>query len=231
MEGPVIPQAAGLLPDEVLARRAALPLKPAPATLQGKHMVLTPLLPEHIRPLYEVSNGTPAAIGDRRIEAYDAERLIWRYLFAGPFDDVEAFGAFCSLFGDAPDSLTLCVIDLPTGRPVGSASFLNNSPAHLKIELGNIWYSPLVQRTLANTEATYLMLQHAFGLGYRRVEWKCDTRNERSRRAALRIGFRFEWVQESHFIVKDRSRDTAWFRILDDEWPEVEARLRGMLYS
>jgi RimJ/RimL family protein N-acetyltransferase len=102
-------------------------------------------------------------------------------------------------------------------------------PEHLKVELGSIWYSPLAQRTGANTEATYLMLRHAFGLGYRRVEWKCDALNERSRRAALRMGFAFEGVQEYHYIVKGRNRDTAWFRILDREWPTVKILLERLL--
>ena len=102
-------------------------------------------------------------------------------------------------------------------------------PAHLRIELGSIWYSPLAQRTGANTEATYLMLGHAFDLGYRRVECKCDTLNQRSRNAALRMGFTFEGIQEAHYIVKGRNRDTAWFRILDHEWPAVKVRLEGLL--
>ena len=83
--------------------------------------------------------------------------------------------------------------------------------------------------TMANLEATYLLLQHAFNLGYRRVEWKCDALNGRSRKAALRMGFKFEGIQESHFIIKGRNRDTAWFRILDSEWPEVEKLLLGLL--
>jgi RimJ/RimL family protein N-acetyltransferase len=106
---------------------------------------------------------------------------------------------------------------------------MSNFPEHLKIELGNIWYTPLVQGTGANHEATYLMLRHAFGLGYRRVEWKCDALNARSRHTAERMGFTFEGIQQAHFIVKDRNRDTAWFRILDHEWPAVEARLRAMM--
>ena len=106
---------------------------------------------------------------------------------------------------------------------------MNNSPADLKVELGGIWYSPLVQRTAANTEATYLLLEHAFALGYRRVEWKCDTLNERSRRAALRMGFTFEGVQEYHYIVKGRNRDTAWFSILDHEWPALRANFETWL--
>jgi RimJ/RimL family protein N-acetyltransferase len=86
-----------------------------------------------------------------------------------------------------------------------------------------------VQRSKANVESTYLLLRHAFDLGYRRVEWKCDSLNERSRRSALRMGFQFEGIQEAHFIVKGRNRDTAWFRILDREWPEVRERLERMI--
>jgi RimJ/RimL family protein N-acetyltransferase len=114
---------------------------------------------------------------------------------------------------------------------VGVTNYMNNFPQHLKVELGSIWYSPIVQRTHANTEATYLMLKHAFELGYRRLEWKCDALNERSRRAALRMGFQFEGIQDSHFIIKDRNRDTAWFRILDREWGDVKSHLEKLLYA
>lgn len=228
----VIPEPRRLLPDEVLARRSALPLKPAPVTLTGTHVELVPFdMERHVAPLFAVSNGSPARLGEREVDAYDAERLIWRYLWGGPFASLEDFTAFCRIWSDAPNFSQLCVLDVPTGQPVGSASFVNNSPADLKIELGNIWYSPLVQRTAANTETTYLMLEHAFGLGYRRVEWKCDSLNERSRRAALRMGFRFEGIQEYHFIIKDRNRDTVWYRILDHEWPAVEGHLRNLLYD
>ncbi len=106
---------------------------------------------------------------------------------------------------------------------------MSNDPAHLKIELGGIWYSPIAQGTGANTEATWLLLGHAFGLGYRRLEWKCDSLNTRSRRAALRMGFRFEGIQEQHRITKGRNRDTAWFRIVAEEWPAVDRRLRNLL--
>ena len=108
---------------------------------------------------------------------------------------------------------------------------MNNLPAHLKIELGGIWYSPIAQKTAANTEVTYLMLKHCFKLGYRRVEWKCHSLNERSRKAALRMGFKFEGIQESHMIVKNCNRDTAWYRILDHEWPVVKQNLEDILYG
>jgi RimJ/RimL family protein N-acetyltransferase len=119
------------------------------------------------------------------------------------------------------------VTDPRSDQQLGVVNYQANVPEHLKIELGGIWYSPVAQRTGANTEATYLMLDHAFGLGYRRVEWKCDALNERSRHAAERLGFTFEGVQDAHYIVKGRNRDTAWFRMLDSEWPGVRERLRA----
>ena len=107
---------------------------------------------------------------------------------------------------------------------------MNNIPSHLKIELGGIWYSPIVQKSFANTEATYLMLKNCFKLSYRRVEWKCHSLNERSCKAALRMGFKFEGIQESHMIAKNCNRDTAWFRVLDSEWLELKPNVEQLLY-
>ena len=146
----------------------------------------------------------------------------------GPFADAAGMRASLESQAAAADGTPLTVVDRATGRPVGVVNLMSNDPANLKIELGGIWYSPVVQGTGANTEATWLMLRHAFGLGYRRLEWKCDSLNARSRRAALRMGFRFEGIQEQHRITKGRNRDTAWFRIVAEEWPAVDARLRGL---
>lgn len=218
------------LPASRLARRAQLPLKPAPVSLSGRYVRLEPLdLGRDLDALYAVSNGQPAALGGRPIGAYDADTAIWRYMFAGPFEDVEAFRRYLEPQVNAPNGLAFCVFDAPTGQQIGVANYMNNVPEHLKIELGSIWYSPLAQGTKANTEATCLMLEHAFSLDYRRVEWKCDALNTRSRRAALRMGFRFEGIQDAHMIVKGRSRDTAWFRILDHEWPRVKTGLQALL--
>ncbi|MDQ3701736.1 MAG: GNAT family N-acetyltransferase [Chloroflexota bacterium] len=219
-----------LLPDDVLARARSLPLKPSPVTLEGPSVRLVPLdLARHAEPLHAVSNGTPVSLVERRVEAYDADALIWRYMLGGPFARVADLTAYLRDQVEAEHGLCLCVVHHPTGRPVGVVNYMNNAPAHLKVELGSIWYSPAVQRTGVNTEAISLLLQHAFALGYRRVEWKCDALNERSRRAALRLGFTFEGIQEYHFMVKGRSRDTAWFRMLDHEWATVEKRLSRLL--
>lgn len=220
------------LAEDVLARRQILPLKPASVTLAGRYVRLEPLNVERdAAPLFAISNGQPASLGSRSIGAYDADRLIWRYLFAGPFPDVEAMLPYLHRQVNAANGLCLCVFDMATGQHIGVVNYMNNTPEHLKIELGGIWYSPLAQRTPANTEATYLMLRHAFDLGYRRAEWKCDSLNERSRRAALRMGFKFEGIQEAHYIVKGRNRDTAWYRILDSEWQAVKAHLERLLYA
>lgn len=218
------------LGDEVLRRRGELPLKPAPVTLTGAIVQLRPLdLARDVATLFAISNGQPARLGERAVEGYDADALIWRFMGGGPFADADGLAAWLRTQVEAPNVLPLAVVEHAGGQPIGVANFMSNEPAHLKIELGSIWYSPLAQRTGANTEATYLMLRHAFGLGYRRVEWKCDALNERSRRAALRMGFKFEGIQEAHYIVKGRNRDTAWFRMLDREWPAARLHLERLL--
>lgn len=223
---------APLLPEDVLARRAQLPLKPQAVTLEGRYVHLKPLdLARDVDALFAVCNGQPITSGSRSVGAYDADERIWRYMFSGPFNDAAALHDFLAPQVSAANGLALCVFDAETGRQIGVANYMSNVPDHLKIELGSIWYGPLTQGTFANTEATYLMLAHAFQLGYRRLEWKCDALNERSRRAALRMGFKFEGIQEFHMIVKGRNRDTAWFRILDHEWPGVKTQLEAFLYG
>ncbi len=216
----------------MLARRQTLPLKPVPVSLTGRYVRLEPVIPKRdAQPLFAVSNGSPATLRERTLEPYDNDALIWRYMFHGPFSTQDNFTDYLQEQCSVPNALSLCVFDVPSGRQVGITNFMNNSPDHLKIELGGIWYSPLVQRTKANTEATYLMLNHAFDLGYRRLEWKCHAHNQRSRRAALRMGFQFEGIQQNHMIIKGHSRDTAWFRILDTEWSGVKSHLESLLYG
>jgi RimJ/RimL family protein N-acetyltransferase len=218
------------LPEDVLARRGTLPLKPAAVTLDGAHVRLIPYdQARDAAALFAFCNGQPIALGGREVGEYDADALIWRWMSGGPFDTLDAFCAYMLPQVSAANGLPFTVIDKASEQPVGVANYINNDPNHLKIELGSIWYSPIVQRTPANTEATYLLLKHAFALGYRRAEWKCDSQNERSRHAALRMGFTFEGIQEAHMIIKGHNRDTAWFRILDHEWGAVDAHLRGLL--
>jgi RimJ/RimL family protein N-acetyltransferase len=214
------------LPAEVLARRSQLPRKPAPVTLTGKLVELRPLdLDADSDALHAASSGAPFRVGSRATEAYDPDHKVWRYMSGGPFDAAAALRAWLAAQVDAEDGLPFAV--LVGGTPVGVASYLANQPAHLRIELGSIWYSPVAQGSGVSAETTYLLLQHAFGLGYRRLEWKCDALNQRSRRAALAYGFSFEGIQDAHYIVKRKNRDTAWFRMLDIEWPGLADRLKS----
>jgi len=214
------------LPADVLARRERLPIKPAPITLTGKLVELRPLdLDADSNALHAVSSGAPFQLAGRAIAAYDPDEQIWRWMSGGPFADAAALRSWLAQQVAAPDGLPFTVS--VAGTPVGVANFLANQPQHLKIELGNIWYGPIAQGAGVSAEVTHLLLRHAFALGYRRVEWKCDAQNQRSRRAALAYGFAFEGVQDAHYIVKRKNRDTAWYRMLDTEWPTFNERLQN----
>lgn len=220
------------LPTQQLALRTTLPLKPAPATLEGRFVRMLPLdIERDAAVLFAVCSGDAITLPGLEHPAYDAEALIWRYMFNGPFDSVEALLPMLHAQQNAPEGLPLVVFEQASGQAVGMLNLMRNQPQHLSIELGSIWYTPPVQRTPVNTEATYLALRHCFDLGYRRLEWKCNALNERSRRAALRMGFTFECIQEEHMIVKDRTRDTAWYRILARDWPDVQRHLERLLYG
>jgi RimJ/RimL family protein N-acetyltransferase len=168
--------------------------------------------------LYNGSHGSP------EVEA------LWTYMAYGPFAGREAMLEWLRTCAPTSDPLFLTVYERETGVRVGMVSFLNIRPAMRVLELGHIWYVPRVQGSGVNTEAVYLMLCEAFDLlGYRRVEWKCDSLNARSRAAALKLGFSFEGFFRQHMIVKGRNRDTAWFAMLDGEWPEAKARLEARI--
>jgi RimJ/RimL family protein N-acetyltransferase len=145
---------------------------------------------------------------------------IWQWLFDGPFTTEAEFTADIEAKQAAADRSFYAIISAETGAAGGYASYLRMEPAHGVIEVGNILMSPALQRTTAATEAMYLMARHVFDeLGYRRYEWKCNAENAPSRRAALRLGFSFEGIFRQHMVIKDRNRDTAWFAMLDCEWP------------
>ena len=203
-----------------------------PITLLGEYIRLEPLdIDRSAQSLFEASNGTPITLGERFIGNYDSNDLIWRYMFEGPFENVIDFKVYLQNQINDVNGLCFCVFDQATNREIGVFNLMNNYPSHFKIEIGSLWYTPIVQHTQANTEATYLILKHIFELGYHRIEWKCDARNTRSRRAALKMKFKFEGIQESHLIIKGCPHDTAWFRMLQSEWPKNQKRLEKMLYD
>lgn len=147
---------------------------------------------------------------------------MWTYLARGPFATRESYRAWMSDVCPCNDPLYYAIVDLATGKASGVASYMRIDPANGCIEVGNLAFSPLLQRKPAATEAMYLMMRHAFELGYRRYEWKCDTLNAPSRAAAQRLGFTFEGIFRQAVVYKGRSRDTAWFSIIDKEWPALK---------
>ena len=159
----------------------------------------------------------------------DLEGRNWTYLPYGPFDTLDSYRAWMEQDCCGSDPLFYAIDDQTKNNAVGVASFLRIDPGNGSIEVGHINYSPLLQRTPAATEAMYLMMKQAFDLGYRRYEWKCNARNAASRTAAQRLGFSFEGIFRQAAVVKGRNRDTAWYSVIDKEWPPLrEAFLRWL---
>jgi RimJ/RimL family protein N-acetyltransferase len=160
-----------------------------------------------------------------------ADPLLWRYLGYGPFDgDRAGFAAHLAAQEASADPRFYAVVDVWTERALGVVSFLRIEPEHGVIEIGHIWFGAALQRTPRATETVYLLARHAFeALGHRRLEWKCDAANARSQAAARRFGFTYEGTFRQHMVVKGRNRDTAWFSILDTEWPAVQAGFEAWL--
>jgi len=181
------------------------------AVLRGRHVLLrTPQPKRDARPLFEASH--PPA-GDPRI---------WTYLYEGPYGSVEDLAADLTEHATERDPLWRTIVRVVDDQPVGVCSYLAIVAEHGTIEIGNIWFAPVLQRTIGATEAIFLLLSHAFDqLGYRRVEWKCNALNAPSRAAAERFGFRFEGIFAQHRVVKGRNRDTAWYAITDGRWPNL----------
>ncbi len=160
----------------------------------------------------------------------DSGGRIWTYLGYGPFQELGQYRNWMEQTCLGDDPLFHAIVDTASDRAVGVASYLRIDPAPGVIEVGHINYAPPLQRTPAATEAMYLMMKRAFDeLGYRRYEWKCDNLNERSKKAAARYGFTFEGVFRQAMIYKGRNRDTAWFSIIDSEWPGIKSAFEAWL--
>lgn len=162
--------------------------------------------------------------------AQAADGRDWTYMSVGPFDDPVSYRRHVEKIAAGSDPLHYAVIDLGTQRAVGTLSLMRIDTTHGSIEVGQVMFSPLLKRTPISTEAQYLLMKYAFeGLGYRRYEWKCDSLNAPSRRAAERLGFRFEGIFRQHVIYKGRSRDTAWFAVIDRDWPLLRRAFNAWL--
>ena len=189
---------------------------PAREPLQGAHVLLRPLAAGDAADLYAATHlpgGDPA---------------VWTYMSDGPYQDADDLRATLAAAETSQDPLFFAIVR--NGHVLGRASYMRITPSFGVIEIGNIIFAPALQRTTAATESIYLLARHAFDdLGYRRLEWKCNALNAASRRAADRFGFSFEGVFRNHQIVKGRNRDTAWYAIVDTDWPPIRAGMQAWL--
>jgi RimJ/RimL family protein N-acetyltransferase len=202
-------QPVGLPVDAMPARR------PGPVTLKGRYGRVEKLKPEHAGDLWA---------------AFAGHDEVWTYISTdGPFGSAAEFSAFIAMRAAADDPYAYAIVDL-SERAVGYVTLLRIVPAMRVIEVGHVLYSPVLQRTPIGTETQYLLARYVFEtLGYRRYEWKCNSLNAASRRAALRYGFVYEGTFRQHMIVKGRNRDDAWFSMLDSEWPTRKANFERWL--
>lgn len=190
------------------------PLPIAPTTLVGRTVTLEPIeRTRHAIPLFHAYRGAP--------------EQLWTYLPWGPFTDAAELGQLLDALAERDDQVPFASVS--DNEIVGFLEYLRMSPEAGTIEIGGITWSPALQRSTASTESIFLLIDHAFANGYRRVEWKCDDLNAPSRRAALRYGFTYEGTFRKATHYKGRSRDTAWYAITNDEWPRLKMRLQTWL--
>lgn len=182
-------------------------------SIAGKHVTLEPLKESHADDLFPDVGG-------------EAQAHLWDYMPGGPYYELDDFRSYIKTCASSKDVCFWAVKDRKMGKIVGHTSFLRIDPSNATVEIGHIMYAPSLQKTAAATEVWYLLADRAFTSGFRRLEWKCNAANEPSRRAALRFGHTHEGVFRQHMIVKGKNRDTAWYSILDGEWPLLN---RGLL--
>lgn len=191
--------------------------RPPRTAAEGRFCRLEPLDPARHGPALAAANAT------------DTTGRLWTYLGYGPFADDGAYAAWLAAQAVLDDPLFHAIVT-PEHGAVGLASYLRIEPAVGVIEIGHLAFSPRLQRTPAATEALFLLLRRAFDeLGYRRVEWKCDSLNAPSARAAERLGFTYEGLFRQATVTKGRNRDTAWYSIIDGEWPAIRAGFQAWL--
>lgn len=192
---------------------------PGDEVLRGRYVRLEPLDPVRHGP----GLWAAASAGDPRL---------WDYLPYGPFADRSAFSAWLAggPQGVAADERFYAILDAVDGRPAGMVAYARIAPAQGRIEIAHVWFGAALQRTPAATEVVFLLAAHAFEvLGHRRLEWKCNALNARSRRAAERFGFTYEGTFRQDMVLRGRNRDTTWFSLLDGEWPVAGAAFRAWL--
>lgn len=189
---------------------------PHHVSISGKHITLHPMKADHADALWTTFHGSE-------------NDTLFTYMGYGPFADQESYRKHIETLSKSEDPQFYVIKDNQSGALVGQISHLRIDPKNRVIEIGHVLYGLPLQRTVAATETWYLMAKKAFDDGFRRLEWKCDSNNAASRRAALRFGHTFEGIFRQHMIVKGRNRDSAWFSILDSEWPLCKKALEAWM--
>lgn len=193
--------------------------QPSRVVLSGTCVTLAPLSSDHAADLFDAVGG-------------EDKRALWTYMGDGPYVSKAEFENAVAAKSKSDDPLFFAIISTKTQTAIGYATLMRIDAKSRSVEVGNIMFSPLLQRTKAATETMYLLAKHVFvDLGYRRYEWKCDNLNGPSKRAALRFGFTFEGLFRQHMIYKSRNRDTAWFSVIDTEWPVVRHAFEAWLHD
>ena len=190
------------------------PPRPGPEVIPGRYVRLERL--------------DPARDADAIFAATQHDPSIWDYMSNGPFTDAAALRAWMEQ-AVASDAVFYAFLPAEGGQAFGYASFMRIDAGNGVVEIGNVVISPAAQRSRAASEALMAMVAWAFAAGYRRVEWKCNARNAASRRAARRYGFAFEGMFRSHMIIKSRNRDTAWFAMIAEDWPQIHQAYQAWL--
>lgn len=194
--------------------------RPEATAIEGPRVVVEPAKAAR----HDIAALYPDCHGDAETEA------MWDYMGYGPFASPGAMRDWFAGCEGSEDPLFFVLKEKSGGRLMGMAALMETRPGMAVTEIGNIWFAPLWQGTTETTEALYLLMRHALSdLGYRRLEWKCNAFNAPSRRAALRLGFRYEGIFWGHMVIKGKNRDTAWFSMLDEEWPAVQANFERWL--
>ncbi len=192
--------------------------KPPATSMSGKYCIL------------EALNPSQHGAGLFKSLCLASEEQSWTYLPYGPFSKIDEFQSHLQELISVSDNLIYAILDSRNNLPIGISGYLKINPMHGTIEVGHLNFSKLLRKTSAATEAMYLMMQRAFEeLGYRRYEWKCNTLNQASIASAKRLGFKFEGIFRQHYVIKGHGRDTAWFSIIDSEWPEIKSKLQKWL--
>ena len=176
-----------------------------------------------------ISNGSAIQRENKSIGEYDSEELIWKFTRRYPFTDANDYINYLHELANFENRRLFCIFDAVYNYQIGLTGYIDNSPEGLNIEIGIVWISPVAQRTNAGLEMCFLMANHAFEIGYRRVQWGSFKENFRSNKLAEKAGFNFEFIIKNYHISKNRGYNLVYYRILDFEWPEIKKILYNKL--